>query len=51
MRTRGPPTWLRGEETMEALYGGALHRRVTIVDLAAAKKRGENGRCSPLTNQ
>ena len=41
MRTRGPPTWLRGEETMEALYGGALHRRVTIVDLAAAKKRGE----------
>ncbi|MSX59660.1 MAG: 3-methyl-2-oxobutanoate hydroxymethyltransferase, partial [Actinobacteria bacterium] len=26
---------------MEALYGGALHRRVTIVDLAAAKKRGE----------
>jgi len=41
VRTRGPPTWLRGEETMEALYGGALHRRVTIVDLAAAKKRGE----------
>jgi len=38
---RGPLTWLRGEETMEALYGGALHRRVTIVDLAAAKKRGE----------
>ena len=32
---------LRGEETMETLYGGALHRRVTIVDLAAAKKRGE----------
>ena len=26
---------------MEALYGGAMHRRVTIVDLAAAKKRGE----------
>ena len=26
---------------MESLYGGALHRRVTIVDLAAAKKRGE----------
>jgi 3-methyl-2-oxobutanoate hydroxymethyltransferase len=26
---------------MEALYGGALHRRITIVDLAAAKKRGE----------
>ena len=26
---------------MEALYGGALHRRVTILDLAAAKKRGE----------
>ena len=26
---------------MEALYGGALHRRVTIMDLAAAKKRGE----------
>ena len=32
---------LRGEEIMESLYGGALHRRVTIVDLAAAKKRGE----------
>lgn len=41
MRTRGPPTWLRGEETMESLYGGALHRRITIVDLAAAKERGE----------
>jgi 3-methyl-2-oxobutanoate hydroxymethyltransferase len=41
VRTRGPPTWLRGEETMESLYGGAVHRRVTIVDLAAAKKRGE----------
>ena len=26
---------------MEALYGGALHRRVTILDLAAAKTRGE----------
>ena len=26
---------------MEALYGGGLHRRVTILDLAAAKKRGE----------
>ncbi len=26
---------------MEALYCGAMHRRVTIVDLAAAKKRGE----------
>jgi 3-methyl-2-oxobutanoate hydroxymethyltransferase len=26
---------------MESLYGGAPHRRVTIVDLAAAKKRGE----------
>jgi 3-methyl-2-oxobutanoate hydroxymethyltransferase len=26
---------------MEAIYGGAMHRRVTIVDLAAAKKRGE----------
>ena len=26
---------------MEALYGGALHRRITIVDLAAAKKGGE----------
>jgi len=26
---------------MEALYGGELHRRVTILDLAAAKKRGE----------
>ena len=39
--TRRPPTWLRGEETMESLYGGALHRRITIVDLAAAKARGE----------
>mgnify|MGYP002143040758 FL=1 len=38
---RGPSVWLRGEETMESLYGGAVHRRVTIVDLAAAKKRGE----------
>jgi len=43
---RGPLTRLRGEEAMtpvngESLYGGALHRRVTIVDLAAAKKRGE----------
>ena len=38
---RGPLSRLRGEETMEALYGGALHRRVTIIDLAAAKKRGE----------
>jgi 3-methyl-2-oxobutanoate hydroxymethyltransferase len=26
---------------MESLYGGALHRRITIVDLATAKKRGE----------
>lgn len=26
---------------MEALYGGALHRRVTIADLQAAKTRGE----------
>ena len=26
---------------MESLYGGALHRRITIVDLAAAKERGE----------
>jgi 3-methyl-2-oxobutanoate hydroxymethyltransferase len=26
---------------MESLYGGALHRRITIVDLAAAKARGE----------
>ncbi len=26
---------------MEALYGGAMHRRVTILDLAAAKARGE----------
>lgn len=26
---------------MEALYGGALHRRVTIADLLAAKARGE----------
>ena len=25
----------------ESFYGGAVHRRVTIVDLAAAKKRGE----------
>ena len=25
----------------ESLYGGAVHRRVKIVDLAAAKKRGE----------
>jgi len=33
--------WLRGEETMESLYGGALHRRITILDLAAAKERGE----------
>ena len=46
MRTRGPPTWLRGEEAMtpingESLYGGAKHRRITIVDLAAAKERGE----------
>jgi len=24
-----------------SLYGGALHRRITIVDLAAAKERGE----------
>ena len=38
---RGPLSRLRGEETMESVYGGALHRRVTIVDLAAAKKRGE----------
>ena len=38
---RGPLSRLRGEETMESLYGSALHRRVTIVDLAAAKKRGE----------
>ena len=26
---------------METLYGGATHRRVTIIDLAQAKKRGE----------
>ena len=26
---------------MESLYGGALHRRITIVDLADAKSRGE----------
>ena len=26
---------------MESLYGGATHRRVTIADLADAKKRGE----------
>ena len=25
----------------ESLYGGATHRRITILDLAAAKKRGE----------
>lgn len=25
----------------ESLYGGAMHRRITILDLAAAKKRGE----------
>jgi 3-methyl-2-oxobutanoate hydroxymethyltransferase len=25
----------------ESLYGGALHRRITILDLAAAKERGE----------
>ena len=25
----------------QSLYGGAVHRRVTIIDLAAAKKRGE----------
>jgi 3-methyl-2-oxobutanoate hydroxymethyltransferase len=41
VRTRGLLRRLRGEETMESLYGGALHRRVTIIDLAAAKKRGE----------
>lgn len=43
---RGLLRRLRGEEAMtpingESLYGGAVHRRVTIVDLAAAKKRGE----------
>ncbi len=26
---------------METLYGGAMHRRITILDLALAKKRGE----------
>ena len=26
---------------MESLYGGATHRRVTIADLADAKKRGD----------
>ena len=26
---------------MESLYGGALHRRITILDLAAAKERSE----------
>jgi len=26
---------------MESLYGGALHRRITILDLAVAKERGE----------
>ena len=26
---------------MESLYGGAVHRRITIADLAAAKTRGE----------
>ena len=43
---RGPHMWLRGKGSMsnnsaESLYGGALHRRITILDLAAAKERGE----------
>lgn len=43
---RGLSNRLRGEEYMseqfgESLYGGASHRRTTILDLAAAKKRGE----------
>ena len=43
---RGLRNRLRGEEYMsekngESLYGGATHRRITILDLAAAKKRGE----------
>ena len=29
------------EKNGESLYGGATHRRITILDLAAAKKRGE----------
>lgn len=29
------------EKNGESLYGGASHRRITILDLAAAKKRGE----------
>jgi 3-methyl-2-oxobutanoate hydroxymethyltransferase len=29
------------EKNDESLYGGATHRRITILDLAAAKKRGE----------
>jgi 3-methyl-2-oxobutanoate hydroxymethyltransferase len=29
------------EKNGESLYGGANHRRITILDLAAAKKRGE----------
>jgi len=32
---------LEERTTMEALYGGAMHRRITILDLAAAKVRGE----------
>ena len=43
---RGLRNRLRGKEYMsekngESLYGGATHRRITILDLAAAKKRGE----------
>jgi 3-methyl-2-oxobutanoate hydroxymethyltransferase len=43
---RGLRNRLRGEEYMsekkgESLYGGATHRRITILDLSAAKKRGE----------
>lgn len=30
-----------GIKSGESLYGGATHRRITILDLAAAKKRGE----------
>lgn len=38
-----PGTILGFEERnqMESLYGGAMHRRITILDLAAAKRRGE----------
>lgn len=32
---------IMSNNSVETLYGGALHRRITIVDLAAAKERGE----------